>query len=212
MRETARAKQAWLDYLAMGGGRSLEKLAEQYRERWQTDGKARVPTVHVARLEVWSATFGWQARLSQVAEEERQAIVAQGIAARQNRIDAYGDRWERMRQVIAERAGDRELADTPGGKTGLLVRTFKAVGGAIAEEFAVDTGLLREMRELEKQAAEDLGQWADKHEVTGKDGGPIVVEDAREQLAARIAALAARRREAEPDREPWIGGSGGASP
>jgi hypothetical protein len=163
VRETARAKQAWLDYLAMGGGRSFEKLLEMYR----TSPKPG-PTRHLRSLKSWSATFGWQVRLADVAEEERQAIVAQGIAARQNRVDAYGDRWERMRQVIAERATDRELADIPGGKTGLLVRTFKGVGGAIAEEFAVDTGLLREMREIEKQAAQDLGQWVEKQESSGE--------------------------------------------
>jgi hypothetical protein len=147
----------------MGGGRSLEKLLELYQS-----GTRAAPTARLRSLKSWSAAFGWQARLSEVADEERQAIVAQGIAARQNRVDAYGDRWALMRQVITERAGDRDLAEVPGGRTGLLVKNFKTAGGVIVEEFAVDTGLLREMREIEKQAAQDLGQWVERQEASGE--------------------------------------------
>ncbi|MFH0900540.1 MAG: hypothetical protein V2A73_07915 [Pseudomonadota bacterium] len=173
MRETSRAQQAWLDYLAMGGGRSLEKLLALYQS-----GTRVAPTVRLRSLKSWSAAFGWQARLADVAGEERQAIVAQGIAARQNRVDAYGDRWARMRQVIAERGADSEMAEVPGGKTGLLVRTFRTIGGRsdpqTVEEFAVDTGLLKELREIEKQAAEDMGQWTEKLEHSGPNGKEIV--------------------------------------
>lgn len=41
-----------------------------------------------------------------------------------------------------------------------------------------------------------LGMFSDKVELTGKEGGPIVVEDAREKLAARITKLSEYR----PDR------------
>jgi len=190
VRESARARQAWLDYLAMGGGRSLEKLLELYQS-----GTKAAPTARLRSLKSWSSAFGWQTRLGQVADEERQAIVAQGIAERQNRVDAYGDRWGRMRQVIAERAADKELADVPGGKTGLLVRTFRTIGGRgdpqIVEEFAVDVGLLREMREIEKQAAQDLGQWVEKGELTGKGGSPLL-KDVRDLTDDELAAIASR--------------------
>ena len=39
-------------------------------------------------------------------------------------------------------------------------------------------------------------------EHTGADGGPIEVADVRERLAARLAALAERRRASEADTEP----------
>lgn len=61
------------------------------------------------------------------------------------------------------------MKDVPGGNTGLLVRTTKGIGSGdtfqIVDEYAVDTGLLRELREHEKQAAQELGQWIDKSEV-----------------------------------------------
>ncbi len=253
MRETPRAKTAFADYLAMGPGRSLEKLLAHYRERVVTSGKATVPTVEIRRLEHWSAAHGWQAKLAEIAEQERQAIVAKGIADKQNRVDALNDRWLRMQRVIEARA--EEHAEIPGGQTGLLVRQVKIVklyaeikadddeppaeylegqphGGALrrkkkkpelvplgpsveVEEYAVDTGLLAELRATEKQAAQELEQWKEKqtHEHTGRDGGDIVVrvEDAREQLAARLAALADRRRAGEADRQPGPEGSGEAA-
>jgi hypothetical protein len=56
-----------------------------------------------------------------------------------------------------------------GGETGLLVRQIKlAASGATVEEFAVDTGLLKELRAHQEQAAKELGQWTEKREVTGK--------------------------------------------
>lgn len=179
MRETPKAKQAWNDYLAMGPGRSLEKLAIMYQTY---TGKA--PTVHLRTLKAWSVAHCWQRRLEEIAEAERQAIVARGIAEKQNRVDALGERWQLMRQVVQARA--KEMAsEVAGGTTGLLVRQAKLVKvyGTLSEpatdsqeelvsirrevlvyDYAVDTGLLKELREHEKQAAIELGQWTEKRE------------------------------------------------
>lgn len=56
---------------------------------------------------------------------------------------------------------------------------------------------------LEK-IAKHLGMFIDRHEHTGKDGGPIQHEDisAREILASRIARVAARTEAAGGDSEP----------
>lgn len=84
------------------------------------------------------------------------------------RIREYERRWDRMRTVIEERAVAPEMQQIAGGRTGLLVRTEKGIGSGekavIVEEFAVDTGLLREIRELELQVSKELGQFVEKHE------------------------------------------------
>jgi len=77
----------------------------------------------------------------------------EGIANRQNRINAANERWHLMQQVIAERAADPTMT-APGSGTGLLA----------------------ELRAHEVQAARELGQLVDKRELTGKDGGAIEVE------------------------------------
>ena len=93
------------------------------------------------------------------------------IANRNRRVRWLNDRVERMHSVIRDRAADPLMQDVPGGKTGLMVRTMKGVGAGpaaqVVEEYAVDTGLLKELREHEKQAAQELGQWVEKKEVEG---------------------------------------------
>jgi predicted DNA-binding protein (UPF0251 family) len=131
--------------------------------------------VGVARstLNRWKEHSEFKARVSQIITEAREKLEGKGVVEKQNRLAALNDRWGRMRRVIEQRA--ENLKDIPGGgNTGLLVRQVKGIGKGedfqVVEEYAVDTGLLREMREHERQAAQELGEWTDKHELTGKDG------------------------------------------
>lgn len=143
----------------------------------------------------WKRDPAFAARVAEHRGLWRERMTGQGLADLQNRIDAYNDRWRRLRQVIVARADDPELRDVPGGSTGMLVRTFKGIGGGeraeMVEEFAVDVGLLRELRELEKQAAQDLGQWVSKGELTGKNGSPLF-RDVRDLSDDELAAIASR--------------------
>jgi phage terminase small subunit len=95
-----------------------------------------------------------------------------GIAVVENRIVALQDRWDRMKALIAARAEDPQMQKVTGGTTGLLVHNIKSIGqGRDAERvdvYEIDAALLREMRELERQAAQEMGQWLDRSEVSGK--------------------------------------------
>jgi len=142
-------------------------------------------------LAVWKRKPAFQQRVTEHLDAAREAIKAEGIANRINRVNALNDRWERMQTVIAERAadtssgtyttaptedGETERIVAPGWSTGLLVRTEKQIGAGDKAihviEFAVDTGLLRELRAHEEQAAKELGQWTEKRDVTS-DGQPL---------------------------------------
>lgn len=134
-----------------------------------------------AGFDKWRATPEFQARVAEIVAAYADAIKAEGIANVKNRVADQGDRWRRLRQVIEERAVSAEMANVPGGTTGLLVHTYKMAGGKepiVMDEYAVDTGLLAEMRAVEKQAAQELGQWTERQEVTGKGGKPIAVATA----------------------------------
>lgn len=124
-------------------------------------------------LHRWKNDALFVGRVKQIIEEIKAAIVARGIAERQNRVDAYNDRWRKMQEVINQRAKAYAHV-TVGGNTGLIVKQTKGIGKGkdfqIVDEYAVDTGLLRELREHEKQAAIELDQWAERHEHTGKGG------------------------------------------
>ncbi len=112
----------------------------------------------------WRKQPEFMARVQHHMDRMAAAIEAEGIANRRNRVAALTDRWDRMQRVIEARAAD--LKEVPGGDTGLLVRQLKSIGfgenNTVIEEYAVDTGLLRELRAHEEQAAKELGQWVER--------------------------------------------------
>lgn len=91
------------------------------------------------------------------------------LAVRLNRVNALEYRWQKIQQVIEERAADPSMAKIPGGKTGLLVRQIKVVGhGAgmrIVPEYVFDAGLMREARAHEEQAAKEVGQLVERRDM-----------------------------------------------
>jgi len=103
--------------------------------------------------------------IAAAVEQAKQEIRNRSIAVREERIRAQADRWEALRQVIEERAF-AHAGEAPGAATGLLVRTYKQVGTERMEEWAVDNGLLSEMRQLEQHTAKELGQWVEKTDQT----------------------------------------------
>ena len=138
------------------------------------------------------------ARIRELQQTLAAGTIALEISSRSARVQALQNRWNRLRQVIQERAASPEFADVPGGATGLLCKTY--VGkDANTPVYKIDTGVLSELRHHEKQAAEELGQWTEKREVTDAD-----------KLAARVAAinlgrdrLAAAKKAAEARGEKW---------
>lgn len=88
------------------------------------------------------------------------------------------------------------MVGIPGGETGLLVRKYKNLGSGdnarTVEEYEVDTGLLAELRAHEKQAAEELGQWITKGDVTskGEQVGVTVIQLPTKELHADDQAAA----------------------
>jgi hypothetical protein len=90
--ESARAREAWADYLAMGDGRSLEKLLERYQTATESP-----PTKRLKSLKDWSRYFDWQGRLKRLADDavkavedayqaERQAVLSEGLALDHERV------------------------------------------------------------------------------------------------------------------------------
>lgn len=120
-------------------------------------------------LERWKRRAEFKAKVEEHRAYWREQIKAEGLANRQNRIAALNDRWARMKRIIEAR--EQCTPVEVGGDSGLLVHQVKMIGkgddAEIIDEYAVDTGLLKEMREHEKQAAQELGQWTEKSEIKG---------------------------------------------
>src|SRR5262249_32081265 len=86
-----------------------------------------------------------------------------------------------------------------GGRTGLIVHNVKGVGKGdnfqLIDLYEVDVALLREMRECERQAAQEVGQWVEKVAPTNPDGtdaydpGDFTADETLALLQGLVAGL-----------------------
>jgi len=126
-------------------------------------------------------------RVREIQEQVAAKLAEITIGDRMERVRVYDDTWKRLRLIADERANDPAMATIPGGKSGFLVKRVKSIGSGefseVVEEYEADTSLAKEIRATAQQAAQDLGQWLDKSEVSGKDGAPFQIiissDDAR---------------------------------
>ena len=147
----------------------------------------------------------------QTASDAAKALTKQAILSapllhlRDQRIRLNQELTARMLSVINERAEDMSVCEAcrrpedahpwedpetgrrcdeyrkvPGGQTGLVIRKLKATG----YEYAVDTPLLAEIREHQKQVAIDLGQWQENS--SGAVSIQIVMPTAKQSAAGDL--------------------------
>lgn len=88
--ESDRAVQACNDYLRLGAGRSLRKLAQKYAKTRQSTP----PTDSIETLKVWSADYEWKQRSSQydaeleaIRNEKRRKEFEAGLALDYERVN-----------------------------------------------------------------------------------------------------------------------------
>jgi peptidyl-tRNA hydrolase len=138
---------------------SAAYVSAAYRETGASANAARLIRNGTVSARVHELQNETAAKLSQMRQER--------ISSLQERIAGYNDRPQKLLAVIEERAVAGWNA--PGAATGLLVRREHSFGSGnnqkFVAEYEVDTGLLRELRELEKQAAIELDQWTEKSHV-----------------------------------------------
>jgi hypothetical protein len=156
--------------------RAALQLAERQMTWLQIAAEAGVSDVALYK---WTKDADFAALVDEHRATLHAAIVRDGITAKQTRVAGMQERHRRMWAVIEARAADPKNQDIAGGTTGLLVRQVKPAPGSrvgMTEEWAVDTGLLSEMRATEKQVAQELGEWTEKRELSGKDGAPLRID------------------------------------
>jgi transposase-like protein len=129
------------------------------------------------------------------------------VAKRVKRIEALDEVHAGLLRIISERQARYADEDHPGAATGLLVKTYKAIGsGAWAYtevEWAVDRPLIQALLEVQKQAAMELGQWSEKADVRlaaeVEHRGPVrVIRFEAQKPRPDQEAIDAAYREADP--------------
>jgi transposase-like protein len=107
-------------------------------------------------------------RIADVRCQSANALLEQGIRLRENRLANLQRRVDKMHQLVEARAAKMaETQEIEGGETGLLVRDYKGKDANRAV-YHFDAALMRELREHEKQAATELGEWTEKRDLTTK--------------------------------------------
>lgn len=139
-------------------------------------------------IERWVASRSFMEKVKAIVDEYNEKAMKKGIARRERRITVLNDLHEKALAVIKERSADPELQNVPGGKTGLVTKMLKGIGKGddfqVVEVYEVDTGTMKEIRAIQEQVTEELGQKVTKHEHSGPGGEPIAVRAKLEQLLA----------------------------
>ena len=175
MKESANAVRAWADYLAMGPERSLEALVRRYRTAIENP-----PTRRLMTLADWSRTFGWQARLKEIADRQAREAEAQEAEYRQSILEeGFGLKHERVKalKAVAQRLY----------KTASQLDPLDDSISAIRLET-----ILSNFRGTLDDIAKEKSERKEVKEVTGKDGSPLIPATEKKVLDADdLARLAA---------------------
>lgn len=122
-------------------------------------------------LSLWKLQPEFIARIDEHIAQQRIRVRSHGIAIVENRVAQIQRRHDLMNQIVAERAASEEMQSVPGGRTGLMVKRGEGC-------YEPDNALLKQFCDHEKQAAQELSQWAEKsvREITGAGGGPVRIK------------------------------------
>lgn len=109
-----------------------------------------------------------------------------GIRDRNYRLKGYADRHAVFMSIVRDRANSPQFSVEPGASSGFMTRKIKRTRwydpktGELKNEteeteYRFDAGLARAVLDLEKQAAIELGEFAEKREVYGANGQPLAI-------------------------------------
>lgn len=144
---------------------------------------ARQLNVDRVTLWNWRKDPAFRAVVAEMDAELNADALQFAITRRRERLQKYDDRFNRYQQVIEERAEyyAEHWPEVPGGTSGPLVETLKVVGSGPAAytvtEHVIDHALSREMRELAKQSAVELGQWTERSALEAAVAQHVVITE-----------------------------------
>lgn len=168
----------------------------------------------------WRSQAEFRLRVARIINEATARAHAEGVMTVAGRVQRYKDRLDALDRIVTERAADPALANVPGGKTGfvylepMLVKVYDTSGQFTEQMAALDTppeqltsakrdilvhvakvdlATMSEMRQIEKQAAQDQGQWSEKHENSQQT--EILV---RQYVGIDLGRLTGQTRDADP--------------
>jgi hypothetical protein len=113
-------------------------------------------------------------RIDELKAEIANKAVKTASLDREARLERLAGIVSALEEVIRQRACDPELQGIPGGNTGYIVKSWKAAGKELMPEYSVDTPLVKVRLEVERQAAQELGEWLQRSAVELKGDIPVL--------------------------------------
>lgn len=157
------------DYLRLGIGRSLSRLAQRYTDL----SPKEAPTKHLSVLKTWSSKFGWQSRATEYDAEwehrktiERNAELDQGLALDYDRVRRLKRLADLLEDQIYEVGAD-------GRYHNIWLPDVKQIGtGDNAERVDIErfnAQLFEQYRKAMEDIAKEVGGRIQKSEVKIED-------------------------------------------
>jgi hypothetical protein len=226
--ESRRAYQALVDYFLMGVDRSLRKLLDRYIQQASSNPPAeKPPTTKFFTLTTWSNKNRWVAAVEAVEVERSRRLSEAQDQALSDQLEYWRGTTMGADEVLSRisEQGRASLADflrqtnihlppARGGEPEVVIASAEVdwemvrTHGHLLKKLAFNQyGPVLELRDG-SPALEAIAKHhqllVDRHELTGKDGGPIEVEDARANILRKLAGVATAGNSAaipgDPDR------------
>ena len=138
--------------------------------------------VTTSKIKRWKTVGEFRERVEQIVQSMGRPILKRAIARKASRIRALDDRVKALMKIVEERGLSKEMQTVPGGTTGYL----KSIMRHGKVEYEIDYALLKELREHEKQAAMEMGDWHEKVEITNRNEATIITEAERLEMVNAI--------------------------
>lgn len=175
------------------------------------EGRLTIPQV-AERMKVtsravdkWKAHPEFAAKIRAIMAEAEQAVTQYAVAQKAQRVARLNQDWLSLQDVqdarkaaMADQDADplrlgqfRAAALAAGMTSGnVVVEWVTSPTGGFRPQFKVDTSLLREVRDIEKQVAAELANWEQTLNVKGPTDDVKKLSDA--EIEERIAQLRSR--------------------
>lgn len=145
--------------------------AQQNAAQLVAAGKLTIPQiakkagVSQRTISAWKTDKEFQAAVKHLRNAWRAEVRVEGPADPDYRLRVLRDLEHRLQSAVRLRAKDPQMKKVPGGRTGLVVVTYKMQslgegrGSAKVPEYSIDTETPAAIAALLEQAAIEKGQW-----------------------------------------------------
>lgn len=137
--------------------------------------------VGLRTVEKWKADKGFRQEVETHRKLWQKEVRTRGLADVHHRLRIAVDIEKRLLAAIQARGASEDMKDVPGGKTGMVLKTYKSLKveeeGADGElhlvqkavtEYKIDYEAARTITNLHEYVATELGQWKTRHVVEEK--------------------------------------------